>query len=220
MFSICPKKVYQNNNLTALDIRVYLSIQGFANDDGYCFPSVARIADICGVSRRAVFYSLAKLEAEKIIAREKRLRDDGGYSSNAYYLKLEPDSGDVQSFAQGGVQSISLPSETECTSNKNQLRRKVNLKFTNSARVGARENSRIISTDDVARVCACRSSVRGAANYEFFISKGGEVCARAFSQLYQDSITESEILRFFENQNQNIRIFEPNFKTLEETKIE
>lgn len=221
MFAVCPKKVYQNNNLTSLDVRVYLAIQGFANDDGYCFPSVAKIADICGISRRAVFYSLSKLEENKVIAREKRIRDDGGYSSNAYYLKLEPDSDDnVQNFAQGGVQQGAQGSATGCTSNKNHLNKKVNLKFTNSARVGARENGRMISSVDVERVGACKRSVEGAINYQFFISKGGEMCARAFGKLYQDNITESEIVSFFENYNQTIKIYDYNTKSLGETNIE
>ena len=217
MFSICPQKVYKNKGLSALDVRVYLAIQGFANDDGFCFPSVARIADECGISRRAVFKSLSKLEQSKVIAREKRMRDDGGYSSNAYYLKLEPDNNDVNNCSQGEVNERSLPSERECTSNKNQITKNVNLKFTNSAR--ARVYGRTITAGDLAHVSACKSSVEGAVNYQFFLSNE-TICARAFGRIYQDLITESEIVRFFaDNFNERVRVFEWNTKALDEQDI-
>ena len=63
MFAICPNKVYKNKDLTGVDIKVYLAIQGFSNENGYCFPSIAKIADICGVCnafRRIKIYSTSK----------------------------------------------------------------------------------------------------------------------------------------------------------------
>lgn len=219
MFSICPKKVYQNKDLDGTDIKVYLAIQGFANDDGFCFPSVAKIADICGVSKRTVFRSLKKLESYKVLAREQRMKNTGGNTSNVYYLKLEPNSDDVTSMSRGECQICHGGSDTDVTSNKNQYNKNI-FKFTNSARVGARENGRMISAVDVERVGACKRSVEGAINYQFFISKGGEMCARAFGKLYQDNITESDIVSFFENYNQTIKIYDYNTKSLGETNIE
>ncbi len=219
MFSICPKKVYQNKDLDGTDIKVYLAIQGFANDDGFCFPSVAKIADICGVSKRTVFRSLKKLESYKVLAREQRMKNTGGNTSNAYYLKLEPDSADVTDLSRGACQTCHGGSDIDVTPNKNQYNKNIFKKY-NSARVGARENGRIISDVDVERVGACKRSVEGAINYQFFISKGGEMCARAFGKLYQDNITESEIVSFFENYNQTIKIYDYNTKSLGETNIE
>ena len=219
MFSICPKKVYQNKDLDGTDVKIYLAIQGFADDSGFCFPSVAKIADICGVSRRTVFRSLKKLESYKVIAREQRIKSNGGYTSNAYYLKLEPDSDDVTNLSHTMRQTCHIPSDTDVTSNKNQSNKNI-FKKTYSARVGARENGRIITAGDLAHVRECKQTVAGAVNYQFFISKGGEMCARALGKLYQDNITESDIVDFFDNFNEQITIYSYNVKGLEETNIE
>ena len=102
MFSICPKKVYANSQITGTDLRVYLILQGYADERGFCFPSVAKIADICGVSRRTVFRSLKTLEQFGAIVREKRIREAGGFTSNAIYLKLEPErENDVTNLSRG-----------------------------------------------------------------------------------------------------------------------
>ncbi len=129
MFSICPQKVFINKNLTSTDLRVYLSIQGFANSDGYCFPSIAKIATILGVCRRTVERSLARLEQEKVIARSKRIKNDGGYTSNGYYLKLEPKAeetnetnifNDTTIMSQGMRQESRTPYDTNVATNYKQ----------------------------------------------------------------------------------------------------
>lgn len=226
MFSICPKKVYQNKDLSALDIRVYLAIQGFANDDGFCFPSVSRIADECGISRRAVFYSLAKLESCKVIAREKRMRDDGGYSSNGYYLKLEPES-DVQEIAQGGVQYGALPSAQCCTSNKNQITKNINIKFIQQrarARVKGRNDDSavpVVDMVDVNDVLSCCEEVKQAKMYSFFKAANGVLGFRPLMASMQDAITEHEITSFFESKcNREIVLFGFHQHTLHEVTIE
>lgn len=220
MFSICPKKVYQNKDLDGTDVKIYLAIQGFADDDGFCFPSVSKIADICGVSRRTVFRSLNKLENYKFIAREKRLKNDGGFTSNAYYLKLEPDAADdTTTMSQGVRHTCHGGSDIHVTSNKNQSNNII-FKFTKGARVGARENSRIISADDVRRVGACKQNIDGASNYVFLINKGGDLCIRPIASFYQDAITESDIVDFFKtNYDISIRVYDWNTRSQLEQEI-
>ena len=202
MFSICPKKVYQNKDLSALDIRVYLAIQGFANDDGFCFPSVSRIADECGISRRAVFYSYG------------------------YYLKLEPES-DVQEVAQGGVQYGALPSAQCCTSNKNQITKNINIKFIQQrarARVKGRNDDSavpVVDMVDVNDVLSCCKQVKQAKMYSFFKAANGVLGFRPLMASMQDAITEHEITSFFESKcNREIVLFGFHQHTLHEVTIE
>lgn len=136
MFSICPQKVFTNKNLTSTDLRVYLSIQGFANSEGFCFPSIAKIASILGLCRRTVERSLARLEQEKFIARQKRIKQDGGYTSNGYYLKLDPEN-DTTTMSQGMRQKSRTPCDTNDATNYNQLNNN-NFNF-NTTRACARE---------------------------------------------------------------------------------
>ena len=203
MFSICPKKVYQNKYLSTLDVRVYLAIQGFANDDGFCFPSVSKIADICGVNRRTVFRSLNNLELHKCIAREKRMRDDGGYSSNGYFLKLEPESDEVTNESQGGVTSASLPSDTDVTSNNIHRTNNINLKFIKQ-RARARVNGQIINKAvqvvdmcDINDVLSCVEAIKQAKNYSFFKTERGWIGFRPLMASLSDNITECEMINFF-----------------------
>ncbi|MCM1323846.1 MAG: helix-turn-helix domain-containing protein [Acetobacter sp.] len=148
MFSICPQKVFINKNLKSTDLRVYLSIQGFANSDGYCFPSIAKIATILGVCRRTVERSLSRLEKEKVIARSKRIKQDGGYTSNGYYLKLDPES-DTTNMSQGMRQECRTPYDTDVATNYKQCN---NNNFNlNTACVPAREGDKVaeLGNEDV-----------------------------------------------------------------------
>jgi DNA-binding transcriptional ArsR family regulator len=55
---------------------------------GACFPSIARLAELCEMSRRAVEVHLADLEAGGLIRRQPRHRETGGKASNEYILLL------------------------------------------------------------------------------------------------------------------------------------
>lgn len=225
MFSICPKKVYQNNNLNGVDVRVYLAIQGFANEKGFCYPSVSKIADICGVSRRTVFRSLNNLEQNKCIAREKRMRDDGGFSSNGYYLQLEPD--DVTNESQGGVTIESLPSDIDVTSNKNQITKNINLKFIKQ-RARARVNGRtvneavpVVDMCDVNDVLSCIEQIKQAKNYSFFKIERGCIGFRPLMRSLHDALTECDITNFFnEKCNREIVFYDFNEHNKNEVNIE
>ena len=55
---------------------------------GECFPSIARLAELCEMSRRSVETHLSELEAAGLIERALRFREGGGKTSNTYILKL------------------------------------------------------------------------------------------------------------------------------------
>ena len=215
MFSICPQKVYKNKALDGTDIKVYLAIQGFADESGFCFPSVARIADICGVSKRTVFRSLKTLESFKLLAREQRLRNTGGNTSNAYYLKLEPD--EVTTMSRGGCQDCHGGGDIDVTPNNNQYNKNI---FKNiKQRACARVDGRNITAVDVERVNACISSVENAVNYDFFLIND-TMCIRPRSRFDYDEITESEICIYFEEKfKERIRVLSWNTRAINELMI-
>ena len=55
---------------------------------GECFPRIARLAELCEMSRRSVETHLAELEAAGLIERALRFREGGGKTSNTYILNL------------------------------------------------------------------------------------------------------------------------------------
>ena len=52
---------------------VLLSLCDNANDQGECYPSMARIAERCGMSERAAQGHVAELEKAGILSRQERL---------------------------------------------------------------------------------------------------------------------------------------------------
>ncbi len=206
MFAICPNKVYKNKDLTGVDIKVYLAIQGFSDEDGYCFPSIAKIADICGVCRRTVERSLSHLEELKFIARQKRIKDNGGYTSNGYYLKLDPES-DASSMSHTIRQESRIPYDNNVATNNNQGNNNI-FKYiytrASTQKLGKRSDVSTyeIKTEDLADVERCLSDVIGAKDYNFFITNKGIIGARPSGKFLQNDETEKELKRYF---NQSLK---------------
>lgn len=65
---------------------LFIVLKKFANSKNQCFPSLKKLADVTGMSKRKVQDTLKELEQKNIIAIEGRNRTDGGYSSNLYTL--------------------------------------------------------------------------------------------------------------------------------------
>ncbi|NCB96107.1 MAG: helix-turn-helix domain-containing protein [Negativicutes bacterium] len=65
---------------------LFIVLKKFANSKNQCFPSLKKIADVTGMSKRKVQDTLKELEQKNVIAIEGRNRTDGGYSSNLYTL--------------------------------------------------------------------------------------------------------------------------------------
>lgn len=82
---------------------VLLAIADHANEDGFCWPGVVRIATKCNLSERSVQRHIRVLVARGFLQVEERHRPDGSQSSNLYHLPTVSPGGDngVTSRCQG-----------------------------------------------------------------------------------------------------------------------
>jgi hypothetical protein len=67
---------------------VLIVLADIANADGVCWPSQAKVADVCGLTRSCVNKHLGELEKAGLIARERRYREDGSETSCVYRLSM------------------------------------------------------------------------------------------------------------------------------------
>lgn len=65
---------------------LFIALKRFADSDNKCFPSLQKLAQITGMSKKYVIQKLKALEEKGIIKSESRFRSDGGYSSNLYTI--------------------------------------------------------------------------------------------------------------------------------------
>jgi predicted transcriptional regulator len=63
-----------------------------ADKDGKCYPAIGTIARELKLSRSTVKRAIADLEKSGRLRKEQRWRENGGKSSNLYYL-VQTDSG-------------------------------------------------------------------------------------------------------------------------------
>lgn len=70
-----------------VDKLVYTVLCMYAdNSTKTAYPSVSRIAKLCGCSERSVRYALKRLEEAGFIEIRRRQKEGGGYTSNLYVL--------------------------------------------------------------------------------------------------------------------------------------
>ncbi len=62
-----------------------------ADKDGKCYPAIGTIARELKLSRSTVKRAITDLEQSGRLLKEQRWRENGGKSSNLYYIK-QPDS--------------------------------------------------------------------------------------------------------------------------------
>lgn len=67
-------------------VAVYLYLCDRADKAGSCFPAVKRIASDLHLSQSTVKRAISDLEQSGYITKENRFRDNGGKSSNRYYV--------------------------------------------------------------------------------------------------------------------------------------
>jgi len=67
---------------------VLIKLADNANDDGYCFPSYANLADHCEMSRRSVIVHINNLEKDGLLVKTQRKKSSGN-TSNSYQLSIE-----------------------------------------------------------------------------------------------------------------------------------
>jgi hypothetical protein len=87
-FITVPNKASLRGLPAALQI-VYMWICDYADNDGKCFPSYTRLAEDAGIHRATAIENIKKLVEIGILKIEKRVRKDGGYSSNEFTILLK-----------------------------------------------------------------------------------------------------------------------------------
>lgn len=65
---------------------VFIALKKFADSKNQCFPSLKKLSDVTGLSKRKIQDTLKELEQKHIISIESRQRSDGGTTSNLYTL--------------------------------------------------------------------------------------------------------------------------------------
>jgi DNA-binding MarR family transcriptional regulator len=73
-------------------VTVYMYLRDRCDKDGKCYPAIGTIARELKLSRSTVKRALADLEKSGRIRKEQRWRENGGKSSNLFYLaQRDPD---------------------------------------------------------------------------------------------------------------------------------
>lgn len=85
-FAIVPTEVLRHPALTAQDKLVLAVLTSYADTEGYCWPSVGALATDCGLSERTVRYAIGHLHELGVIEVERRQRENGSQTSNAYWV--------------------------------------------------------------------------------------------------------------------------------------
>ena len=67
---------------------VYCCLVKHSDKNGVCFPSRRLIAEECCVDKKTVDAAIQSLEKAGLVKKEKRRRQDGSNTSNAYTVKL------------------------------------------------------------------------------------------------------------------------------------
>lgn len=70
---------------------VYMYLHDRADKDGKCYPAIGTIAKELKLSQSTVKRAISDLEKSGRLRKEQRWRENGGKSSNLYYL-AQPDS--------------------------------------------------------------------------------------------------------------------------------
>lgn len=66
---------------------VYMYLHDRANKDGECYPAIGTIARELKLSRSTVKRAITDLEQSGRLRKEQRWRENGGKSSNLYYIR-------------------------------------------------------------------------------------------------------------------------------------
>lgn len=66
---------------------VYMYLSDRSDKEGKCYPAIGTIAKELNLSRSTVKRALADLEKSGYLRKEQRWRENGGKSSNMFYLR-------------------------------------------------------------------------------------------------------------------------------------
>lgn len=88
--SITPSDAWADERLTPLQCRLLGLIGSYLGKDHKAWPSQSTLADQLKVSRKAVNQGVKALEKYGYIEVQKRFREDGGNTSNCYFVVMDP----------------------------------------------------------------------------------------------------------------------------------
>jgi len=92
------------SELSANAVRIYAAFMRHGSDPTNCYPSYARLAELCHMGQTTVRRAVAELVEAGWIEIEHRYDADGRQTSNGYHIHLDPDStGGVSTGGQGEV---------------------------------------------------------------------------------------------------------------------
>ena len=112
--------VFDNQDLNSSDMLVYMGLMRYMNNQTCtCFPSLTKLEEMTGLTRKTVYKSLAHLEEEGLVAISK----EGGKVNQ--YLMLEPKQGknspSTRVNEQSALGEISPTNNTNLNNTKNSL---------------------------------------------------------------------------------------------------
>ena len=81
------ESIYLDDSLPHRAKAVYMYLRDRMNDQRQCWPGIRRIADDLRLSRSTVKRALVELERGGYLRRERRSRENGGDTSNLYFVK-------------------------------------------------------------------------------------------------------------------------------------
>lgn len=103
-FAIVPTAWLRDPSLSSHDKLVLTILASYADQQGYCWPSVATLAADASVSERQVQYCLKALRDVGALEVIPRTKPDGSDASNGYWLLGYDKQGGVQVVHRGGAQ--------------------------------------------------------------------------------------------------------------------
>lgn len=86
-FTIVYNDFLESNLLNSDEKMVFIVLKKFTDDNNnYCFPSLKKLSEITGISKRKIQNILAELEKKGVIIKENRIKANGSKTSNLYTL--------------------------------------------------------------------------------------------------------------------------------------
>ena len=82
------ESIYSDDSLPHRAKAVYMYLRDRMNAQRQCWPGIRRIASDLRLSETTVKRALRELERSGYIQRNQRKRENGGWTSNLYLLKL------------------------------------------------------------------------------------------------------------------------------------
>ena len=85
-FTMLYHDFLESNILDTYEKMVFIALKRFSDSNNQCFPSLNKLSEITGISKRKIQDVLISLEQKQIISVQNRIKSDGGKTSNLYTL--------------------------------------------------------------------------------------------------------------------------------------